>query len=102
MPEPVSSLAPPKVLSYFEHTVAQKSIVIPKKDRHQFVPALGKLTNPRNIRRLFEKLYDKYVLGKRQEFRHIGVHVASHLEMAWNALRMRGLYTTLADAGRFI
>ena len=99
---PIAAQVSPEVARYIDETLAQKAIVIPKKDRHQYASVLGKITNRRNIRRLFEKLYDKHVLGKRQEFGHIGVHVGSHLEMAWNALRMRGLYTPLADAGRFV
>jgi hypothetical protein len=91
-----------EVTRYLDETLNRRAIVIPKKDRHQYVPVLGKIANWRNVRRLAEKLYDKHVLGKRQEFGHIGVHARAHLEMAWNAARLRRIYTPLESAGPFI
>lgn len=102
IPGPSIGRVSPAVESYLKETVAQKAIVIPKKDRHQYSTLIGKITNRRNIRRLMEKLRDKYFLGKHQEFGYIGVHVFSHLRMTWNSFRMRGLYTPLENAGRFV
>lgn len=102
VPGPIAARVSPEVDRYLDDTLSRRAIVIPKKDRHQYVPALGKIANMKNARRLVEKLYDKHVLGKHQEFGHIGVHAFGHLAMTWNAYRSRALYTALEDIGPFI
>lgn len=102
VPGPIAERITLEVNSYLDETLRRQAIVIPRKDTHQYTSVLGKLTNKRNIRRLVEKIRDKHLLGKHQEFGYIGLHVARHLEMMWNAVRLRGLYTELKDAGDFI
>lgn len=63
--------------AYLEQTLANGSIVIPEKDAHHYRPAMNKVVNAANVKRLWEKLVDKYLLGKRQEFGLIGNHVNS-------------------------
>jgi hypothetical protein len=99
---PVATEVSPEVARYLEDTLARQAIVVPSKDRHQYRSALSKVVDWRNARRLVEKLYDKHVLGKRQEFEHIGTYVRLHLEMALNAIRMQSLYTPLEVAGPII
>src|SRR5206468_13066957 len=61
------------------------SIVIPQKDRHQYSAAFNKIANARNARRLVEKLWDQFALGKHQEFGHNLRHARAHAAMAVGA-----------------
>lgn len=98
LPDAVS----PEVASYIKETVLSGSIVIPMKDRHQYKTAFRKVVNIRNVKRLLQKLLDKYLYGKRQEFGHIRRHVTVHVSMLVNSLRLRSQYTDLSRAGRFV
>lgn len=100
--QPVEDAVSPEVAKYLADTLASGAIVVPKKDRHQYTTAFRKIINGRNVVRLFQKLVDKYVLGKRQEFGYIGRYVAVHARMLSNSLRLRGHYTPLAEAGRIV
>jgi hypothetical protein len=93
---------PPALQAYLEETKASRAIVIPEKDRHQYTSAPKKIINLRNARRLIEKVADKYLFGKKQEFGHIGHHVTAHAKMLFNSYRLRNRYTALEDVGRFI
>jgi hypothetical protein len=98
-----SDNAPAKALcAYLDRTLEQGSIVIPRKDAHQYRPVVSKVLNGRNAIRLAEKLRDKYLFGKRQEFGFIGNQVSTHLGMIRNAKRLRKHYTALEAAGRFV
>lgn len=88
--------------AYLAETLGSRAIVVPVKDKHHYNPAVRKLANIKNLRRLLVKLVDKYLLGKRQEFGHILRHVKKHLTMLFNSLRLRHSYTTLAELGRFV
>lgn len=88
--------------SYIEATLSSGAIVIPLKDRHQYSSARRKVFSLRNALRLAEKLVDKYVLGKHQEFGFIGSHVGTHLRMLTNSHRLRGRYTSLEALDRFV
>lgn len=97
-PEP----APAAVVKYLDDTRKAGAIVVPLKDRHQYTTARKKIVNMRNARRLVQKLVDKHVHGKKQEFGHIGSHVAVHARMLRNSHRLRHSYTALEDCGRFV
>jgi hypothetical protein len=99
---PLPNLISPEVVGYVEATMAKQMIVIPGKDRHQYRPAFNKIVDWSNVKRLAAKLYDKKVLGKRQEFSYIGTYVAQHVDMTINALRMKSHYTHLDSISRFI
>ena len=88
--------------TYIETTTANQAIVIPQKDRHQYRPAVAKVLNSRNVGRLIAKLADKHLLGKHQEFGHIGQHVRRHLTMLTTSRRLAKFYSALADLDRFI
>ena len=94
--------ASPEVERYLDATIEAGAIVVPAKDRHHYTAAAGKVLNRGNLKRLAEKLRDKHLLGKRQEFGHIGVHVAQHLRMLRNSRRLAGRTTPLASLGRFV
>lgn len=99
---PVAEHISPEVSSYLAETLKRRAIVIPKKDRHQYTPLIGKIFNARNARRLVEKIIDKHVLGKHQDFSHIGAYVRGHLKMVANAYRARDLYQRLEETGPFV
>jgi hypothetical protein len=90
-----------EVRSYLDETLRQQSIVIPQKDRHQYSAAFNKIANARNARRLVEKLWDQFALGKHQEFGHNFHHARAHAAMAVSATRLRKLYSPLPD-GPFV
>lgn len=80
---------------YLRKTLEDGQIVIPKKDAHHYSAAWKKVINLRNARRFAEKAYDKYVLGKRQEFGFIGQHAATHVKALVNSRKLAGHYTSL-------
>jgi hypothetical protein len=82
-------------------TIMSQSIVIPKKDSHQYRGAFFKIFNFANIKRLLEKTVDKYLLGKHQEFGHLGRYVSLHLKMLVNANVMRFSYTPIESLKDF-
>lgn len=90
------------VARYLDDAVGEGRIVIPEKDRHQYTTAFRKVVNARNLKRLFQKMADKYVLRKEQEFGHIGNHVSAHANMILASRKLRGAYTPLEDAGSFL
>ena len=87
----------PEVQSYLDHTLRQRAIVIPQKDRHQYAAAFSKIANTRNAWRLAEKLRDQFLLGKHQEFGHNLRHARTHVAMAVGAARLKKLYRPLPD-----
>lgn len=91
-----------EVKDYLEDTIQRSAIVIPEKDRHQYTTAFRKVVNLRNAGRLVQKLVDKHVLGKQQEFGHIGGHVSSHARMILASRKLAGHYTPVEQLGRFI
>jgi hypothetical protein len=91
--EPVS----PEVRSYLDETLRQRAIVIPQKDRHQYSAAFNKIANARNARRLVEKLWDQFALGKHQEFGHNLRYARAHAAMAVGATRLKKLYRPMPE-----
>jgi len=91
MGEPASA-ASEEVLAYVAQARASRAIVIPEKDRHHYAAAFKKVLNARNAVRLAEKVWDKAVLGKHQEFGHNIGHALAHARMARNALALKRAY----------
>lgn len=92
----------PEVRDYLDRTLQTQAIVIPKKDAHQYASAFRKIINVRNAKRLVQKVVDKHVHGKRQEFGHIGQYVSTHVRMLLDSRRLSGAYTPLGELGRFV
>lgn len=90
------------VAEYLEKTLERRAIAIPLKDKHQYATPLHKVLNARNAKRLVQKLVDKHVHGKRQEFGYIGRHVAMHADMVLNSARLRRHCQNLSTLGRFV
>ncbi len=91
-----------EVSDYLEKTSLAGTIVVPQKDRHHYSPALRKVLNWKNFKRLIVKLADKYVHGKRQEFGYLGRHVVVHLRMLRNSRRLSRHYTAAEKLGHFV
>ncbi len=87
----------PEVDDYIERTLAAGRIVIPNKDKAQYRPAAEKLGDRHNQRRLLEKLVDKYLLGKREVFSHIGFHVKRHIGMYLTSRRLAPHYRNIPE-----
>lgn len=85
------------VRGYLDQTLSQRAIVIPQKDRHQYSAAFNKIANARNARRLAQKLWDQFALGKHQEFGHNLRHARVHAAMALGATRLRRLYRPMPE-----
>lgn len=102
VPGPRSVRAGDEVQRYLARTLEEQQVVIPAKDTHHYRRAGAKLRDRRNLRRLLEKAWDKHVLGKREEFEHIGGHVGRHLRMFLNARRLRRAYRALDEVGSFV
>jgi len=90
------------VRAYLDETCRKQAIVVPLKDRHHYNSALSKVLNTGNIRRLGEKLYDQFLLGKHQEFGYNLQHAAAHARMAANAMAMRRHYRPLPEQKPFL
>lgn len=90
------------VQAYLQDTLDRSAIVIPEKDRHQYTTAFRKVVNFRNVKRLAEKVIDKHLLGKQQEFGHIGSHVSTHARMILASRKLAKHYTPVSQLGRFV
>ena len=99
---PVSSERRSAVIEYVAAARQQQRIVIPEKDRHHYNSAMAKVANARNIFRLFEKIRDKYLLGKYQEFGYLVHHVTTHVRMLRNAMRLKSRHTPLDQLTQFV
>jgi Capsule polysaccharide biosynthesis protein len=82
------------VQQHLESYRADKTVAMPAKDRHHFRDAtLGKLVNLANVRKLWRKLYFKYMRRKPEEYDAIGNHVRRSVGMWWNRIRSGRLYS---------
>ncbi|MFP9136005.1 capsule biosynthesis protein [Devosia sp. XGJD_8] len=90
------------VRATLDRVKASQTVVIPTKDKSHYRGALRKILDTRNIRRLGEKLYDKYVLRRQEEFQHVGGHVARHVRMAANSARSKRHYADIPTDSPFI
>jgi Capsule polysaccharide biosynthesis protein len=88
--------------AYLDRTLERGSIVIPRKDVHLYRSAAAKVMSVNNVVRLGEKLRDKYLLGKRQEFGFIGNQVGTHLRMIRDSRRLKRHYREVGEVGRFV
>lgn len=87
---------------YLDAARARQSAVIPVKDVRHYRSAVSKVLDGQNIRRLWEKLRDKYLLGKREEFGHVVGHAWRHLRMALNSQLLKLHYCNQPSGEHFI
>ena len=88
------------VREYLEETLSSKMIVIPKKDKHQYQSAFKKVVNFRNLLKLFEKMFRKYVLREHQEFGFIFKYVLMHISQLVNSWLLRRHYFDFSKVER--
>jgi len=84
----LNKMPPPgqEVLREVENYVGEynknKTVVVPDKDQHHFMDAgIRKFLNRRNIKRLCEKSYYKYIRREKEEYDAISNHIKQHLLM---------------------
>jgi hypothetical protein len=92
----------PDVIAYLDHAKREQSVVIPAKDRHHYRRVAAKLFDARNVRRLVEKTWDIYVLGKREEFEYPAAHARRHVRMFVNHRRLRRHYRPIPDGEHYV
>lgn len=91
-----------EVKEYLSSTIDDQTIVIPRKDAHQYTGALFKVFNFSNFKRAIKKIFDKFLLKKHQEFGHIGHYIFLHLKMLFNAVSMNRSYRQLESLSNII
>jgi hypothetical protein len=91
-----------EVRRIIDSIVDNRTVVIPAKDRLHYRGASKKLLDPKNIRRLFEKLAAKHLRGEQEEFQQIGGHVSRHLRMFANSGKLSRHYQAIPAGERFI
>lgn len=96
-----SAIPSDELVNYLNKIRESKKIVIPKKDEGQYQTPLKKFFNLYNIKRLFQKLIDKYLFNKREEFNHIGYHVISHINKVVNKFLFKNDYQEIPK-GKFL
>jgi hypothetical protein len=87
---------------YLDKAKKNGTIVIPKKDAHQYSKAWKKIVNAKNAKRLYKKLIDKYYYKKYQEFGHVERYVSLHLNMLLNSIKLKAYYQDLSAIGSFV
>ena len=81
----------------------QKTVVIPKKDRHFFQDmTLKRLLSPDNFRRLARKLYHKYILGRKEEYNAILWYIIYHMLKLIRRKALRFYYAEPVDGEKYI
>ena len=87
-----------ELIHYLEETLESKSIVIPKKDLRGYNNVINKILNLHNIKRFFQKLIDKYLFNRKEEFSYIGFHVKKHIYMFFKQLYFSNEYQNIPQA----
>lgn len=88
---------PQELKSYIEKTLAAQEIVIPEKDVKQYRNPWKKVFNSYNSKRFFQKILDKYVFSKKEEFNYIFNFTLRHIKMFVNKIRFQKFYRELID-----
>lgn len=102
VPDDYEGRIPELMKQYLDSTLKRRELAIPRKDSHHYNPAWKKIVNFKNMQRLLQKVFDKYALGKKQEFHYIGHHLRTHARMLWSSYRLRKLYTPLSEVSKFV
>jgi hypothetical protein len=93
----------PEAIKYLENVRQSKALVIPNKDKHHYKDmGLTKLLNPYNFKKLYNKLYIKYVLKQRQEYEWIFNHVFRNVRQFINRKITGNIYSDRIPDVEFI
>lgn len=83
-----------ETVRYLQDVRKTRQLVIPQKDRHHYQDmGLAKLFNISNFKKLYKKLYLKYVKGEKQEYEFISNHVLRNFRQFFNRKKTAGLYS---------
>lgn len=99
---PTGKRADREVIEYLDAAVSKKSVVIPRKDSHHYRMAAKKIFDPHHMRRLVQKVVDKHLLGKKEEFDHIGGHISRHMRMVVKSALLSTYYRPLPAHEPFV
>ena len=91
-----------QVIDYLAETIDQQRINIPSKDRWKHDHVMRILVRPERMKRLTEKLLDKYLFGYREEFDYIGNYVLQHIRMLKNRVVLGRYYRRPLEGRRRI
>jgi len=91
-----------KVQAVLKQIRDTQTVVIPTKDALHYRGAVHKLVDPKNWRRLIEKLLQKHLMRQKEEFQHIGGHVRRHIRMTVNGAKLRKFYADIPVETPFI
>lgn len=91
----------PDATAYLQKAKEKKTIVIPQKDASHYRHPIWKIANWHNFKRLFQKIFSKYIFGKQEEFNYIGSFVHRHVRMLINRLLLTKYYQQI-PAEKFI
>ncbi len=92
-----NSQAESEFVQYLDSAIKNKKIVIPDKDRKHYWGLFAKVFNFYNFKRLFQKLGDRFIFNKQEEFRYIGTFTFRHIKMFWNKYRLGVFYSEIPD-----
>lgn len=93
----------PKAVQYLQEVRQARQLVIPQKDQHHYQDmGLAKLINTANFKKLFKKIFLKYIKNEKQEYEYISNHVWRALRQFWNRLQTERLYASEIPAQKFI
>ncbi len=87
----------------FNEYLTQKTVVIPKKDKHFFQDMTFKrLFSSDNFRRLSRKLYHKYVLGRKEEYNWILRYINMHIVKAFRRKILSFYYSHPVEGEKYV
>ena len=90
------------LMRYLDASRSEQSAIVPRKDAHHYRRPWRKIADRRHALRLLQKLTDKYVLGKREEFEHIAGHAWRHARMAAKSVLLKRRYSQIEAAAPFV
>lgn len=98
-----SNAMPVELKSLIEKYTSEKTVVIPKKDRHFFKDMnLSRLLSPDNFKRLSRKLYHKYILGRQEEYDAILWYAVYHVQKMLKRKSLTAYYTQPDYSTRYV
>lgn len=87
------------VEKYLVDSTKNKTVVAAVKDRHHYLDmGFKKVFHATNFKKLYLKIYNKYVLGHKQEYEHIFNHSLRYLKMLITRKRNSRYYTMSVTA----
>ena len=82
-----------EICGILSDVVQNNRIVVPQKDKWKHQRVIKILTSPSRMIRFIEKVSDKYIFNKKEEFDYISVYAFQHVKMLLNQFRLRKFYS---------